>query len=113
MSTIPSNSQVHFQWLIITQEKLAKLQAKEVNTRTTLINIQSMFLPHMEVMKHELSIIEALMSCDANILIEEGLVDLETTLEIQIHTLEVARHNWELTLAMLEQVNKTFWTNTL
>ena len=52
-----------------------------------------MLLPHMEVMKHELSISDTLMRQDANISIEEGLVKLLATLEIQIHTLEATRHN--------------------
>ena len=41
-----------------------------------------MLLPPMEVLKHELSIVEALMQQDANISIEEWLVDLVEKLEI-------------------------------
>ena len=43
-------------------EGLLSYKEKEANVRTTLINIQYMLLPHMEVLKHELSIVENLMS---------------------------------------------------
>ena len=52
-----------------------------------------MLLPHMEIMKHELSLAEALIQRDANLSTEEGLVDLITTLEIHMQTLEVAKIN--------------------
>ena len=78
---------------MVTQGRLAKLQAEEANIRTTLISMKSMLLPHMEVLKHELSISKDQMSWDANISIEEGLVDLVVELEIQLHTLEVDRSN--------------------
>ena len=93
LSTIPSNSQVHFQRLLMTHGRLFKLQAKEANMRTRLLIIQYMLFPHIEVMKLELSIVKGLMRRDTNISTEEGFVELVATLEIQIHTLEVARHN--------------------
>ena len=43
-----------------------------------------MLLPHMEVMQKELLIAEELMKKDENISIEESLVELETSHEIQI-----------------------------
>ena len=41
-----------------------------------------MLLPHIDVMKHELSIAKTIMSQDANISTKEGLVELPSTLEI-------------------------------
>ena len=41
-----------------------------------------MLIPPMEVLKHELSIDEALMNLDAYISTKEGLVDLVAKLEI-------------------------------
>ena len=61
---------------------LTKLQGKEARKRTTLVSIQTILIPCMEVLHHELSIAETLMSQDANISTEEGLVDLATSLEI-------------------------------
>ena len=78
---------------MITQGRLVKLQAKEANIRHKLISIQWMFLSHMEVLEHEHSIAKNLMCQDASISTKEGLVDLATQLEIQIHTLEVAKSN--------------------
>ena len=59
-----------------------------------------MLLPHMEFMRHELSI-------DANISIEEGLVDLAAALEIPIQALDATRGNWDSTLATIMQVHKS------
>ena len=93
---------------MITQGRLSKMQEKETNITTTLISIQSMFLPHMEVLKHELSIVENLMQRDANISTKVGLVDLVAQLEFQLHSLEVAKNNWIVELVIFEQVHKTF-----
>ena len=41
-----------------------------------------MLIPPMEVLKHELSIAEALMKQDSHISTEEGLVDLAAKIEI-------------------------------
>ena len=60
-----------------------------------------MLFPHMEVMKHEFSLAQALMTRDTNLSIEEGLVDLATTLEIQTKILEDTIGNWVLILAMI------------
>ena len=90
----------YFQQLI-TQGRLSELQAKESNIRRNFISIQFMLLPHMEIMKHELSLAKALMKIDANLSTEEGLVDLATTLEIQTKILEDTIGNWELILAMI------------
>ena len=67
-----------------------------------------MLLPHIEIMKQELSLAEELMKRDENPSIEETLVELATTLEIQIQTLEVARSNWDSALSMIQQVHKSF-----
>ena len=67
-----------------------------------------MLLPQMEVMKHELSIVEYLMIRDANLSIGEGLVELAATLEIQMLNLEVAKENWKSALAMTDQVHRSF-----
>ena len=64
------------------QGRLAKLQEKEANIRTTLISIQYILLQHMEVMKHEIFIVEALMTRDANVSTKEELIALVATLEI-------------------------------
>ena len=58
-----------------------------------MVSIQAMLIPQMKVLKHEISIAENLMSRDANISFEEGFFDLETSLEIQIHILEVTKSN--------------------
>ena len=55
-----------------------------------------MSIPPMEVLKHQLSIAKSLMQKNAHISIEEGLVDLPTKLEIQIHLLEIANSNWNV-----------------
>ena len=67
-----------------------------------------MLLPHMEVMQKGLTMAKELMTKDANISIEESLVDLVASLEIQIQSLEVERNNWDSALAMIMQVHKAF-----
>ena len=67
---------------MITQDRISELKVQEANIQEKLISIQSMLMPHMEVLRHELSISKTLMSRDVNISNEEGQVDLATTLEI-------------------------------
>ena len=67
---------------MITQGRLAELQAKEANIRSTLIGIQLMLFPHVEVLKHELPKAKTLMQWDAHISTKECLVDMVAHLEI-------------------------------
>ena len=46
------------------------------------MSIQTKLLPPLEILKRELAKEEALMKEDANISIEEGLVDLDARIEI-------------------------------
>ena len=62
--------------------KVPFLQEKETNIITTLISIKTMLMPYIEVLHHEPSIVETLMSRYANISSKEGLVDLLASLEI-------------------------------
>ena len=78
----PDNSQIHFQRLLMTQSRLSKLQATNANIRYTLISIQSMLRPHMEVLQKELAFVDTLMKKDSQLSTHEGLVDLATNLEI-------------------------------
>jgi hypothetical protein len=84
------------------------LQAKEHSIRTTLIQIQSLLLPPLEVMKHALSLAEALLARDTTLTIEDRLIDLAATMEIQIQSLEVAKSNWESVSSMTQQLHVSF-----
>ena len=113
MQTIHRDTRLLFLKLMSTQSRLVELQAHEAIIRTTLVSIKAMLLPHMEVLKYELSIVESLLRRDANISTKDGLVDLVVSLEIQIHTLEATRGNWISTTIIVEQLNMRFLKNTL
>ena len=67
---------------MINQRRLAKLYAQEGNIRTTLVSIQKILLPPIEILKKELVKAKALMIEDDNISTKEGLVDLAARKEI-------------------------------
>ena len=52
------------------------MQAQDANIKSTLIGIQSMLTPHMEVLHKELAYAVILMKRDSHISTHEGLVDL-------------------------------------
>lgn len=76
--------------------------------RTTLMQIQSLLLPPLEVMKHELSLLESLMTRDLNLSTKDSLNDLVATMEIQLHSLEVAKANWESINSMTQEIHSSF-----
>ena len=72
----PSQSHNYFQRLLSTQGKLATLHSQDANIRATLISIQSMLTPHMEVLHKELAFTETLNNIDNQLSTHDGLVVL-------------------------------------
>ena len=68
--------------MLSTQGRLAELNTKDTNIWATLINIQSMLTPHMEVLHKELANFETLMKKDSHLSTRDGLVDLDVELDI-------------------------------
>ena len=78
---------------MLTQSRPAELQEKDANIISTLISIQSMLTPNMEVLYKEQPQEEALIQKDAHLSTHEGLVDMDARLEIEIQTLDATRDN--------------------
>ena len=82
MQSAQGDTHLHLKKLMNNQRRLAKLYAQEGNIRNTMVRIQKKLLPQLEILKSELAKEEVLMKEDANISIEEWLVDLATRIEI-------------------------------
>lgn len=52
-----------------------------------------MLIPHMEMLHKELAFVDTLMKKDSQLSTYEGLVNIVSHLEIQIHSLDVACDN--------------------
>ena len=93
---------------ITMQGTLTKLKAQDANIRATLISIQSMLTPHMEVLHKELAYDETLMKKDNQLSTHDGLVDLAAQLDVQYQSLEVACNNWDTSLKIIMTIHKPF-----
>ena len=76
--------------------------------KAKLMKIQASITPHLEVLHKEKMYAEIVLKKDPNISTHEGLVDLPAKLAIQHKSLDIALNNWDATLKILLEVNKTF-----
>ena len=82
--------------------------AKDGQIREKMISIQSILLPHFEVMQKELKTTKDLVQRDTHLSLANNLIALAPKLEIKIHILESIRSNWDNALAMILQLHKPF-----
>ena len=76
--------------------------------KAKLTQIQLTITPHMEVLHKELAYVENVLKKDPNLSTLEGLVHLAEETTIQLKALEIALDNWDTTLKIIMEVNKTF-----
>ena len=62
----------------------------------------------MEVLHKEQAYVENVLKKDPNLSTLEGLVHLAAKITIQLKALEIALDNWDATLKIILEVNKTF-----
>ena len=65
--------------------------------------------PHMEVLHKEMAYAENVLKKDPNLSTLEGLVHLAVEIAIQLKALEIALDNWDASLKIIMEVNKTFF----
>ena len=70
--------------------------------------MQASITPHLEVLYKEQMYAETILKKDPNISTHDGLIDLAAELSIQHRSLDIALNNWDATLKILLEVNKTF-----
>ena len=70
--------------------------------------MQASITPHLEVLHKEQMYAEIVLKKDLNLSTHEGLVGLVAELAIQHKSLDITLNNWDATLKILLEVNKTF-----
>ena len=108
---LPTNlaqSEKHFTQTLHTQRELPILIEEGANTKEKLMQIQSSITPHLEVFHKEKMYAETILKKDSNLSTLDGLIDLVVNIAIQHKSLEIALENWDATLKILLEVNKTF-----
>ena len=104
----PSQSEKYFAQTLRTQQELATIQAEESNIKSKLLQLQSSITPHMEILHKEQGYAEHVIKKDPNLSTLDGLVHLAAETAIQYKSLEIALNNWDASLSMIMEVNKTF-----
>ena len=72
------------------------------------MQMQASIITHLEVLHKEQMYAEIILKKDPNISTHDGLIDLAAELAIQHRSLDIALNNWDATLKILLEVNKTF-----
>ena len=62
----------------------------------------------MQILQEELAYAETVLKKDSNLSTLDGLVHLTAETTIQIKSLDVSIENWDATLKIVMEVNKTF-----
>ena len=104
----PSQSEKHFAQTLCTQLELATLTTEESNIKAKLLQLQSSITPHLEILHKEQTYVETIIKKDPNLSTLDGLVHLAAETTIQYKSLEIALNNWDASLRMIMEVNKTF-----
>ena len=87
---------------------LPRFIADEANIKAKLIKIQSSITPHTEILDKELAYATNVLEKDPNLSTLEGLVHLVVEITIQLKALEISLDNWDASLKIIMEVNKTF-----
>ncbi len=95
--------------LTLGQGRLADIMAKDNYIITKLIVIQTMLLPHMEVIQKELSITLDLVNKYPHLSIIDSLVGLIGQLEIQIQVVKSAKSRRNQGFEVILSNHKTFF----
>ena len=70
--------------------------------------MQASITPHLEVLHKEQMYVETVLKKDPNISTHDGLIDLAAELAIQHKSFDITPNNWDASLKILLEVNKTF-----
>ena len=70
-----SSSLFHFNRLAFTQARLVELMTNDGIIRAKLISIQTMLIPHLEVMQREFQSKKEIVQRDPNLFIVDSLID--------------------------------------
>ena len=106
MASISSSN--YFTKLTFSQERLVELVENDGRIRDMLISIQTILLPHLEVMQRDLISAKEVVERDPSLPTSFSLIDLVAMLEIKIQLLELVRNGWDHALAMILQFHKPF-----
>ena len=84
-----------------------ELLREEARIRTTLIDIQGMMLPHMEIMQKRMDHARTLVK-ERNLSVANHMYELSAELQIDLHILKVLQDNWDKNLSIILKVHNNF-----
>ena len=106
----PSSSSTHFKKIRFLSDMQVEFLREEARIRSTLIDIQNMILPNMDVLQKHIAHSKTLIH-DNNVYIVDHMIELSTEVQIALITCKILQENWNKTLAVILKVHSEFLSN--
>lgn len=107
LSLDPSTSPTHFVKIRYLTDLQAKLLREEARIRATLVDIQSLIIPNMNVM-HKHIVHAKKLIYDNNFSIADHMMELLAKVQIALHASKILQENWDKTMSIILKVHSDF-----
>ena len=103
----PSSSFSHHTRIRYLADLQAKILREEAKIRATLIDIQNMVFPIMDLMQKHIAHCKSLVQ-DQNFLVADHMIQLSTEVQVALSTSKILQETWDNTLAIILKVHQDF-----
>ncbi|GLJ39681.1 hypothetical protein SUGI_0811210 [Cryptomeria japonica] len=97
----PSSSSTHHSKIRVLSDKQSELLREDARIRSTLLDIQNMILPNMDIMQKHITHSKTLIH-DNSFSVAEHVIELSAKVQVALSICTILQENWDKTLAHIK-----------